>query len=160
LLCLSVNQWLTVDTSGPTSPTGCFDELVHVFLNGASGFSYYSDIDFHDMAYYVRIAEVIALVTPFEDLIIDGQLAPFASTTNCIVSAMGLNGTFLLGVTPVDVTQPVGWTFQGNGTGTHTLLDVATDKVVQTTASADVTVTTQLSKTTVYSFTAASSHVY
>ena len=27
--------WLTVDTSGHTTPTSCFDELVHVFLNGA-----------------------------------------------------------------------------------------------------------------------------
>lgn len=43
--------WLTVATSGPTSPTACFDELVHVFLNGASGFAYYADIDFHDMEY-------------------------------------------------------------------------------------------------------------
>ena len=76
--------WLTVDTSGPTSPTACFDELVHVFLNGASGFSYYADLDFHDMEYYINIAAVMALMTPFEDLIIDGQLAPFVSSVNCI----------------------------------------------------------------------------
>ena len=29
--------WLTVATSGATSPSSCFDELIHVFLNGCSG---------------------------------------------------------------------------------------------------------------------------
>ena len=60
-----------------------------------SGFAYYADIDFHDMEYYVRIAEVMALVSPFEDLIIDGQLAPFDAATNCVVSAMTLDGVCL-----------------------------------------------------------------
>ena len=46
--------WMTVDTSGPTSPTSCFDELVHVFLNGASGFSYFTAFDaFPDMSVFV-----------------------------------------------------------------------------------------------------------
>ena len=34
--------WLTVDTYGHTTPTSCFDQLIHTFLNGASGVSYFS----------------------------------------------------------------------------------------------------------------------
>jgi hypothetical protein len=144
--------WLTVDTSGPTTPTSCFDELVHVFLNGASGFSYYADIDFHDMEYYVRIAEVMALVTPFEDLIVDGQIVPLAGATNCIVSAMTLDGVYLLGVTPIDTDQSVSWTLQTNATGEHALRDVARDAVVKTTVGGEVSLLTRITQTTVYSY--------
>jgi hypothetical protein len=41
--------WLSTATAGPITPTGSFDELIHMFLNGGSGFSYYANIDFHDV---------------------------------------------------------------------------------------------------------------
>jgi hypothetical protein len=51
-----------------------------MFLNGGSGFSYYSDDDFTDMQYYLSISEAMRLLVPFEDLIVDGALAGIASS--------------------------------------------------------------------------------
>ena len=166
-----VIPWLSTATGGYVSPTSCFDELVHMFLNGASnclytpctrvvlivprtgasGFSYYSDSDFHDMQYFVSIADAMRLLVPYEDLIIDGALAPFTSSSGCVASAMGLAGTYLIGVTPLDLTVPVSFAFHGAGAGPHELVDVGTGKV-QRVASADVAVTATLAKTTVYRF--------
>ena len=119
---------------------------------GASGFSYYSGSDFHDMQYFVSIADAMRLLVPHEDLIIDGALAPLTSSSGCVASAMGLAGTYLIGVTPLDLSAPVSFAFRSADAGPHDLVDVDTGKVVQRVAGAEVTVTTTLAKTTVYRF--------
>eukprot|EP01045_Picozoa_sp_COSAG04_P005318 COSAG04_NODE_245_length_18929_cov_6.708391_4_plen_3740_part_00 len=147
--------WLTVDTEGPTTPSACFDELVHVFLNGASGFGYYSDIDFHDMLYFVKIAAVLKLLAPYEDLIIDGSLAHDAvsSSHNCIISAMRMGEVALLGVTAENASQPVSFDFhQVNGTGSYHLTDLATGKVVRSEESPRVSFEGTLKTTAVFRF--------
>ena len=80
------------------------------------------------------------------------MLAPVASCNNCIASAIGLGGAFLIGATPLDATTPIRLVFHGNTTGAHVLTDVATGKVVQRVATAEVTVTAVLLKTTVWHF--------
>ena len=145
--------WLTVDTEGPTTPAGCFDELVHVFLNGASGFSYFSDDDFHDMEYFLKIAEAMRLLAPFEDLIIDGALAVdgVTSSSGCVISAMGRDGAVLLGVTPSNVSEPVSFEFQlANSTGPYQLTDLATGKVVRSESSPKVSYGGTLETTAVF----------
>jgi hypothetical protein len=119
---------------------------------GASGFSYYAGSDFHDMQYFVSIADAMRLLSPHEDLIIDGSLAPLTSSSGCVASAMGLAGTYLIGVTPLELNAPVSFTFRAANAGPHELMDVDTGKVVQRVAGADVVVTATLAKTTVYSF--------
>jgi hypothetical protein len=53
----SVQTW-----KGPTSIGSWRDELVHIFLNGASGFAYFSEFnDFHDMEYYLVVADVLRM---------------------------------------------------------------------------------------------------
>ena len=152
--CTRIIPWLTTATSGPISPTGTFDELVHMFLNGGSGFSYYADIDFHDMEYYLRINEAIKIVTPFEDLILDGALANVTSTTNCVVSAMGLGGEFLIGVTPL-TSRPVSFEFTTNTTGKHVLTQLAPDgpgKLLQSVPAGHVVFKSAVAQTTVLHF--------
>ena len=144
--------WLSTGTSGPISPTECFTELVHMFLNGAGGFSYYSDVDFHDMEYYLMINKVVTMVIPFEDLIIDGALADVSSATNCVVSAMGLRGEFLIGVTSLDGTKPAVFEFDSNSTGEHILTDLLNDKPVQSLPSGKLSFQSTLAQTTMYRF--------
>ena len=119
---------------------------------GASGFSYYSDSDFHDMQYFVSVADALRLLAPHEDLVIDGSLAPLASSRGCVASAMGRAGAYLIGVTPLDLGAPVSFAFHAAGAGPHELVDVDTGKTVQRVAGADVAVTATLAKTTVYRF--------
>ena len=105
------------------------------------------------MQYFVSIADAMRLLVPYEDLIIDGALAPLASSTGCVASAMGVDGTYIIGVTPLDLSAPVSFAFHAAGSpGPHELVDVDTGKVVQRVAGADVTVTATLAKTTVYRF--------
>jgi hypothetical protein len=146
--------WLSTGTGGPISPTSCFDELIHMFLNGASGFSYYADTDFSDMEYYLRISEAMRTLVPYEDLIVDGELAGDGVTAqvNCVVSAMGLAGEFLIGVTPLEPTKAVGFTFRGNATGQHTLIEAATGKLVTTVTGGEVAFKATLASTGVYRF--------
>jgi hypothetical protein len=125
---------------------------------GASGFSYYSDSDFHDMQYFVSIADAMRLLVPYEDLIIDGALAPLTSSSGCVASAMGLAGSYLIGVTPLDISAPVSFAFHAaGGAGPHELVDLDTGKVVKWVAGAGVEMTATLAKTTVYRFAPAAS---
>lgn len=104
------------------------------------------------MAYFVSIAEAMRLLVPYEDLLIDGALAPLASSSGCVASAMGLAGTYLIGATPLDPSTPLSFEFLGAGDGAHELVDVDTGKVVQRVAGAHVSLTATLAKTTVYRF--------
>ena len=104
------------------------------------------------MEYYLKINEALKLVVPFEDLIIDGVLADVFSSTNCVVSAMGLGGEFLIGVTSLDATKPAVFEFNSNATGEHTLTDLSSGKPVQTVPSGKLLFRSMLAKTTVYRF--------
>lgn len=149
--------WLTVGAEGITTPPSTYDQLIHVFLNGASGFCYFADFHFTDMASYVAIAEVLALLVPYEDILLDGTLADagVVSSSGCVVSAMqGVNGTVLLGVTPHSGTASVAFEYRGSeaATGPHVLVDVASGAVVQHVAGASVRVQTSLTRSAVYRF--------
>jgi hypothetical protein len=126
-----------------------------VFLCGATGFSYYSYADFTDMAYFLKIAAVVRLLSPYEDLIADGTPAHSEVTAaqGCIVSAMALDGEVLFGVTPTDPHRPLSFAFAGGaGTGTHKLVNVQTGETVKETASASFTVSLVVDTTTVLRF--------
>eukprot|EP01047_Picozoa_sp_COSAG01_P088751 COSAG01_NODE_21037_length_921_cov_1.437956_2_plen_152_part_01 len=105
---LAMNQtgrmipWITVGTGGYTTPTACFDELLHLFLNGAIGFSYFAEFDFGDMQYWLEIAELIALLTPHEDVVADGRIAVDNLTVaNAVASAISTGHKTLIGITRV-----------------------------------------------------------
>ena len=106
------------------------------------------------MQYFVSIADAMRLLVPYEDLIIDGALSPVASSSGCVASGMGLAGTYLVGVTPLETAVPISFTFHAAeaASGPHELLDLGTGMVVKRVAGADVTVTATLAKTTVYRF--------
>ena len=100
---------MTVGTGGYTTPTACFDQLLHLFLNGAVGFSYFAEFDFGDMQYWVEIAELLAILTKYidgtsnEDIIADGQVVfDNLTASNAVASAMQYGQRTLIGITPVD----------------------------------------------------------
>ena len=82
------------------------------------------------MEYYLKIAKVMRMLTPHEDLIVDGALADGAivSSVGCIVSAVGVNDSYLIGITPTNLSSPISVEFQGTGAGPHVLLDLASKK--------------------------------
>lgn len=104
------------------------------------------------MEYYVRIADAMRILVPFEDLIVDGALADIVPLNNCVVSAMGLGGEFLIGVTPVNVSQPIQFHFHGNATGKHVLTNVMTNTVVESVSDTEITFKARLTQTSVYHF--------
>ena len=109
------------------------------------------------MEYYLKISQAVKLVTPFEDLIIDGALADayISSASNCVVSAMGLGGEFLIGVTPLVATKPVSFDFKSNTTGKHTLTALAPDgpgKLLQCVPAGHVVFRSAVAQTTVLHF--------
>ena len=97
-----LNPWLTngetTDTGGPQMNDpgrAMFNRLLHTFMNGATGFNIYVDFGVYDMALWLAMRDVIDIVTPYEDLIMDGAPAPTTMFSNvaaiALVSAMAEN---------------------------------------------------------------------
>ncbi len=150
--------WITTGTYGEMAPARIFDVITHLFLNGATGFSLYSFDDFDDMADYLYIAEAVGLLAPYEDIILDGELAfeDITEVDNAVVSAMQLNGEYLIAVTPQDPKQPVAFTVQAREeTRPHILYDLR-HGTGQVYASGTVRVMTVLAQGTVYRLVPAS----
>jgi hypothetical protein len=121
--------WVTVGTGGFTTPAACFDELLHLFLNGAVGFAYFAEFDFGDMQYFVEIAELIALLTPHEDVVADGRIAVDNLTaSNAVASAMRHGQRTLVGITALDPTRALEVTLEVAGTQ-HVLHDLRNNVV-------------------------------
>lgn len=96
--------WLTLGTYAFKKSTDMFDEVTHALLNGATGFSLYTDKDIDDMGHILEISKAIKLLAPFEDLIMDGDLAfwDIRGKSNVTVSAMKKDGSYLIAATPKD----------------------------------------------------------
>jgi hypothetical protein len=144
--------WITTGTYGEMDPARAFDLITHLFLNGATGFSLYSFDDFDDMADYLYIAEAIGLLVPYEDIIVDGVLAleDIEGVENAVVSAMQLNGEYLIAVTPHDPTRPVTFTVHARRTSEHHILYDLRHGTRQLYESGAVQVTAELMEGTVY----------
>jgi hypothetical protein len=133
-------------------PAYVFDLITHTFLNGATGFSTYVYRDFDDMADYLNMARAIALLAPHEDVIVDGELAfdDIGDVDNAVVSAMQLNGEYLIAVTPRDPAKPVAFTVHAEQSSRpHTLYDLR-HGTQQLHESGTVQVTAELAEGTVY----------
>jgi hypothetical protein len=144
--------WITTGTYGEMDTEFVFDVVAHTFLNGATGFSAYVYRDFDDMADYLNMAEAIAVIAPHEDIIMDGELAfdDIGDMENAVVSAMQLNGEYLIAVTPQDPAQPVAFTVHAQqGARPHILYDLRRG-TRQVYGSGVVQVTAELAEGTVY----------
>jgi len=105
-----------------------FNEVVHTFLNGATGFSYFRDQNIDDMAHLIDMSNAIKLLSPHEDLIMDGDVAfsDISGTSNATVSAMKKDGQYLIGVTPKDKNNAVEFTVNTNKNQEYQLKDEKT----------------------------------
>jgi hypothetical protein len=78
-----------------------YNALLQIFTSGATGFNLYTHNGFVDMSIWLAVRDAVALVTPHEDLIMDGQPAAAADMTRlsatAVVSAMmGPDGSMLI----------------------------------------------------------------
>ncbi len=144
--------WITTGTYGEMEPLRFFDVITHLFLNGATGFSLYSFDDFDDMADYLYIAEAVGLLAPYEDVILDGDLAfeDISEVQNAVVSAMRLNDEYLIAVTPRDPARPVTFTVQTREERQPHILKDLRHGTEQVYLSGVVRVTVTLEQGTVY----------
>lgn len=147
--------WLTPGqtggTGGPHSGdpgVAFFNMLIQCFANGATGFNVYTSIGVYDMSIWLAMRNAIALVTPYEDIIMDGT--PVASTTftevaeTAVVSAMVSTGQ---GMLIASSTLPHGMQTSFTVTGSHALAvaadwllcDLATLKSVAPSSDGAVT---------------------
>ena len=118
--------WITTGTYGELSPENIYDQVIHTFLNGATGFSVF-DSDFtDDMADTLNMTKAIGLISPYEDIVMDGDLAynDISNISNATVSAMKLDGKYLLAVTPKDKSQPVSFKINTGTANDYTLQDL------------------------------------
>ena len=83
-----VNPWLSpgetvADGGAPPENTdpgaAMFNALIQVFASGATGFHLYTHNGFVDMSMWLAVRNAIALVTPHEDIIMDGAPGNFTS---------------------------------------------------------------------------------
>ena len=65
--------WLTACTYGQMTATSVLDGALHSFGAGATGFSFFIDSCFDDMAKLLALSTAVALATPFETLIMHGN---------------------------------------------------------------------------------------
>lgn len=90
--------WLTpgqtAGTDGPHSlypGLALFNSLIHLFCAGATGFNMFDSDGMYDMAMWLAIRDAIALVAPYEDLVLDGRPAPTHTFANVSSSAVVLS---------------------------------------------------------------------
>ena len=55
--------------------------LIQTFCSGATGFNMYTDLGTYDMAIWLAMRDAIAIVTPYEDVIMDGVPVPPGTVT-------------------------------------------------------------------------------
>jgi hypothetical protein len=77
-----------------------YNALLQVFASGATGFHLYTHDGFVDMSMWLAVRDAIAMVTPYEDIIMDGTPAPDGTFTNvapaAVLSAMITAGDGML----------------------------------------------------------------
>ena len=93
----SVIPWLSpgqtvADGGAPPEDTdpgvALFNALLQVFASGATGFHLYTHNGFVDMSMWLAVREAIAMVTPYEDVIMDGTPAPDGTFSNVAPAAV------------------------------------------------------------------------
>jgi hypothetical protein len=100
-LSTAVRPWLspgqtTSDGGAPPEDTdpglAMYNSLLQVLCSGATGFSLYTSDGFVDGSIWLAVRDAVALVTPYEDLLIDGTPTPtgdiFGLSPNAVVSGM------------------------------------------------------------------------
>ena len=97
----AVRPWLSpgqTTSDGGAPPEGIdpglvmFNSLLQVMCSGATGFSLYNSDGFVDGSMWLAVRDAVALLTPYEDLIMDGTPTPsgdlFGLSANAVVSGM------------------------------------------------------------------------
>ena len=146
--------WLTTGVYSELDSELIFDQIIHTFTNGSTGFSMFNASYIDDMADVLNISKAIKLISPFEDLIMDGDVAhsDISSSSNAVVSAMKQNSNYLIGVTPKDKNKPVSFIIHTGNGQSYKLVDQKTGESTSIDG-ADIEVEKLLSATTVYSLT-------
>ena len=147
--------WLSAGTYGEMDSQLLYDHVLHTFLNGATGFSIFAEYDIDDMADVLSISKAIKLVSPHEDLIMDGDLAKddISNIKNATVSAMKKDGEYLIAATPKDSGTDISFTLKTGKSGNYSVKDEVTGKTF-TLAGPSLNVSERLTVTSVYSVTA------
>jgi len=150
-----LDPWLGIGWAGEFDSEYVFDQVIHTFLNGATGFSIYSVYELDDMSDILEISKAIKIVSPHEDLIMDGQLAfgDISGATNATVSAMKKDGEYLIGVTPKDKQNSVRFAINTGNTIKYRLLDERTNESALVDGP-KININKALSSSTVYSLKA------
>ena len=143
---------LTTGTYNEIDPQMIFDQVIHTFLNGATGFSYFGESTIDDMADVLNISKAIKLVSPFEDLIMDGDVAysDISDINNATVSAMKKDRNYLIGVTPEDKTKNSKLTIHTGNNLYYLMVDQKTNESTLFRGP-DINIDKALDTTTVYS---------
>eukprot|EP01052_Picozoa_sp_SAG31_P030171 SAG31_NODE_3073_length_4714_cov_2.744529_3_plen_650_part_00 len=119
----AVIPWLspgeTIADGGPppedTDPgVAMFNALLQVFASGATGFHLYVHDGFVDMSLWLAVCDAIALVQPYEDMILDGHPAAatdlFGLSSNAVVSGMtGPDGSMLIAASTMPSNKSCGF---------------------------------------------------
>lgn len=125
--------WLTNGTYGELSSESIFDQTVHTFLNGATGISVFDSDYTDDMADTLSMTKAIGLLSPHEDIIMDGEIAidDISDTTNATISAIKFNGDYLIGVTPKNKSQSVTFNVNTGVSSDYNLTNLADSSVLK-----------------------------
>jgi hypothetical protein len=147
-----LDPWLGIGWAGEFTSDYAFDQVIHTLLNGATGFSIYSFYELDDMADILEISKAIGMVSPHEDLIMDGQVAfgDISGIGNATVSAMKKDGEYLIGVTPKDKQNSVTFTINTGSASKYILLDKKSGEST-TVVGPTININKTLSYSTVYS---------
>jgi hypothetical protein len=80
--------WLTNGASAGTGGAqtdqpyvAMYNMLIQTFCSGATGFNMYTDLGTYDMEIWLAMRDAITIVTPFEDVIMDGRPIPSGTIT-------------------------------------------------------------------------------
>jgi cbb3-type cytochrome oxidase subunit 3 len=113
--------WLSSGTYGEHDAQQVLDVTAHNFANGATGINFYTPGDWDDLADILNMAYVIGYVSPYEDIIMDGNLSymNFTASTNAVTSGMGLNGKYFLAVSAKNTSNPVTFSFEVTNVSEH-----------------------------------------
>ena len=118
-----------------------FNSLIQLFANGATGFNMYTSDGFVDMQLWLAVRDVVELVVPFEDLLMDGSPAPpdtfFGVAASAVVGAMADSaGTLLVASSTLPHGAPTQFSLRAaRATAAWRLCDLRTKRSVAASAS-------------------------
>ena len=113
-----------------------FNILIQMFANGATGFNMFQTLGMYDGALWLSMRDAIAAVTPFEDLLCDGEPASPGALqlggAHAVVSAMRDGaGTLLIASSTTPAGLATAWVVRSaNASESWKLCDVLTLRAV------------------------------